>query len=771
MALRTVSPGDAAHGLFSKLRAIRRLLLRYPFLPARSDWLAAHMIHNLRPDDPYGVGRFHFLKRLGQGGFGTVFVAHDHARPADLVAVKVLSAHWSEEAMVAFKARFVKEVAAIKKLQSRFVPKFIDAGPSDNPPWLATELIHGLSLRELVLPGEGLPEPFLWLIGTDIVSALKAIWASDMVHRDITPLNVVLDAKGPWVVDFGLVRHVLLPRLTSSRQMPGVANPEYAPPEQVYFPLASVPNPAAAEIYMLGGTMLFAATGHPPHAVRKDKREETVNLDGLRGPLFDVIRPCLYASPDARPALSELAHAFAARDPLQAFDALIPGPIAARLAGFERELAELARTCEEIRAGGGRPRIGAPSRRAQRLRSAEAAEAAEVTEPETAPEGMLAGAGAAGPGLPAPGGRTLRMTGSAWAEPAERRVPVPRIGGDVHFQQKSLRRRGSSGNIRWMRQFGAWVSSSVTLMPDCVIAADIDGTIACLDLQDGEVLWWKKIGPVRSSAVPLPSGLHSNARQVCVGDDDGRVYAIDVETGSQKLLIQADGAIQGSPVVRAERVYAVSDDGVLHVCYLETMKPEVLYRANRVGLGPPIAFRDLIVMGDTAGQLLAVSAATGQLEWTVPTAGRVVGLPLPLERTIYASGTDGILRSVTEEGHEQGTAKLTAAVHVAPAHDNGVLYVGSCDGFVQSFTVTQHGPAPFTAGQRYQVGDEIRGLTVVGGRVYVAAGDTVRFLSASGPSAPIFQMECVIAAAPSVSADGLLYLAGLGGRICCASMS
>lgn len=734
------------------------------------------MIESCKPSDSYGIGPFHFLGRLGHGGFGTVYLAHRHDKPDALVAVKVLSPDRTgpDAAIGDFAARFAREVSAIRLVTSAYVPGFVDAGPHENPPWLATELVRGLSLRSLVQRDEGWPEQLAWSIGAEIVAALKAIWSVGLYHRDLTPANTLLGRQGLKVVDFGLARYAGLPHTTSSRRLP-LGNQDYAPPEQLQHPLAEVTHPKAADIYMLGGTLLFAATGHPPHFPDDSARHGFLNLERLPGDLFEVIRPCLYLDPTARPSLETLEAAFGSRHrPTADLAGLLPPSSLSRLADFERDLEKLASACDGLgRGAGSGKQYAATPRRPHRQQSSYEAEPDTQPEKGTSPLPDPAWAEPfARPARPASGTLPLEVPTSPGPDPG--RFQRPRLLGTglARPPRDSTRRNSSAANIRWTQQFGAWVSASVTLVGESVIAADVEGTLACLRAQDGEPIWEIPVGaPVRSSALVLHPHRSGVGTRVCVGDDDGGVHAVDVATRHQKVLFRADGAIQGSPVLLGNRVYAVSDDGIVHAYDLDESIHSEFYRADRVSLGPPVTAGALLVMGDSAGQIFAVSTMTGQPAWSVQTAGRLLGLPHSVSDTIYAAATDGLLRAISTHGVRRTLLRLGAPVHVAPVHDDDLLYIGSCDGAVHAFQLPTEAGAEVTPLWQRSAGDEIRGLTAAGGRLFVSSGDAVRTFNASGQPGPAFQMEGLTAAEPAVSDAGLLYVAGLGGRICCASLS
>src|ERR1041385_3841184 len=114
------------------------------------------MVEPCHDDDPRQIGRYIPLGRLGSGGFGTVYLARERDRRSELAAVKVIHRHFSSAPSFGF--RFNREIAAIKRVDSEYIPQLLDEGPGDQPPWLATELIPGLSLDRVVRRCGPLPE-------------------------------------------------------------------------------------------------------------------------------------------------------------------------------------------------------------------------------------------------------------------------------------------------------------------------------------------------------------------------------------------------------------------------------------------------------------------------------------------------------------------------------------------------------------------------------------------------------------------------------------
>ena len=116
--------------------------------------------------------------------------------------------------------RFTREIEAIQRVESPYVPAFIGGGigHAGGSPWLAIELVPGLSLQEVIEGREPLTEETVWHIGQGIVAALQAIADAGVVHRDLKPGNVLLTVDGPKIIDFGLVHLAELPQSQRSHE-------------------------------------------------------------------------------------------------------------------------------------------------------------------------------------------------------------------------------------------------------------------------------------------------------------------------------------------------------------------------------------------------------------------------------------------------------------------------------------------------------------------------------------------------------------------------
>jgi len=257
----------------------------------------------LRRWDPERIGPYAVLGRLGSGSMGQVYLGRSAA--GRLVAVKTIRVELAEEA--GFRTRFAQEVAAARKVSGVFTASVVEADPEADLPWLATAYVPAPSLARLVLACGPLPVTTVRWLAAGCAEALASIHGTGLVHRDLKPSNVLVAPDGPRVIDFGVARAAERMGRTTARG--AVGTPAYMAPEQARDTReASV----ASDVYSLGATLLFAATGHPPYSgasvmdVLARLATEEPDLSGLPGELTEVITACLHRVPRQRPTSSAM---------------------------------------------------------------------------------------------------------------------------------------------------------------------------------------------------------------------------------------------------------------------------------------------------------------------------------------------------------------------------------------------------------------------------------------------------------------------------------
>ena len=198
------------------------------------------------------TGNFMLERELGQGGMGGVYLGRDKMldRP---VAVKVMLPEYGKDPE--FVSKFKKEAQAVAKLLHPNIAQVYSYGICNEMPYIAMELVTGTNLEKMIEHNKGTTEVQRVIkIVQQIAQALQC--ASDMgiIHGDVKPENILLDANGnAKLVDFGLAA-----MQKDTNEIWGT--PYYISPEKV----KKEPVDFRADMYSLGGTLYHALTGVPP---------------------------------------------------------------------------------------------------------------------------------------------------------------------------------------------------------------------------------------------------------------------------------------------------------------------------------------------------------------------------------------------------------------------------------------------------------------------------------------------------------------------------
>ncbi|MFM9696903.1 protein kinase domain-containing protein [Streptomyces europaeiscabiei] len=252
--------------------------------------------------DPGRVGPFELMGRLGSGGMGSVYLAR-RTGGGLLVALKTIRADLSAEP--GYRERFAREIEIARAVRSVHTAQLVDFDAEADVPWLATELVHGPNLADVLAAHGRLPDGSVRVLAASLAEALTAIHAAGIVHRDVKPSNIILAETGPRLVDFGVARPVGQVGLTSTGQF--VGSVVYASPEQL---LAQRVGPQS-DMFSLGvvlaeasGEAVLSAQGTPLAADSVDGR--TPALSSLPPDVGAIVRRCLGRDPDVRPSPAEI---------------------------------------------------------------------------------------------------------------------------------------------------------------------------------------------------------------------------------------------------------------------------------------------------------------------------------------------------------------------------------------------------------------------------------------------------------------------------------
>ncbi|HUS67496.1 MAG TPA: serine/threonine-protein kinase [Kofleriaceae bacterium] len=287
--------------------------------------------------EPRRLGPYRIERRLGAGGMAEVFLAHRKgegplATVVQPVALKRLRPEATRTADDA--ERLIEEARILARLSHPNIVKMLDAGLDDSGDvFLALELVEGSTLARVLdhasRAGRPLGRALAVEIGAQVASALGHAHPAGLVHRDVTPHNLLIDATGlVKLTDFGIARAA-----DRSRTRTGLIRGKvlYVTPEQ----LRGAPYDERVDLYALGVVLHEAVVGRPPfegdtdaeivYRVLEGKRTDPGRLRDTAGDaLAGLIERLLAPDADDRPASADavLAELAPLRDEKAARDAL-----------------------------------------------------------------------------------------------------------------------------------------------------------------------------------------------------------------------------------------------------------------------------------------------------------------------------------------------------------------------------------------------------------------------------------------------------------------
>jgi len=289
---------------------------------------------------PERVGAFQIEGELGRGGMGVVYRAR-HPELERAVALKVVS---SGRATPEERARFKREARLAARLRHPGIVGVHDVGEEVGSPWIAMDLIDGPALDDRVRREGPLSPSRAGRVGVELAEALAYAHAQGVLHRDLKPGNVLLDADGRAVLtDFGLAKDTGAGDEGLTRSGLALGTPAYMPPEQA----SGEPLDHRADVYGLGATLYELLTGAPPFAgesaravltavLHEDPPRPRARRPELPADLETIVLRCLEKEPAFR-----YPTARAVADDLRRF--LADEPIAARRPGPTERLRKWAR--------------------------------------------------------------------------------------------------------------------------------------------------------------------------------------------------------------------------------------------------------------------------------------------------------------------------------------------------------------------------------------------------------------------------------------------
>ena len=226
------------------------------------------------------AGRYQIISHLGDGGFGTTFIAYDTQLPGNPpCVVKQLKPQTSEQFTLQTARRlFDTEAQVLYQLGTHEqIPRLLAYFEENQEFYLVQDLIKGSDLCQELLPGKQLKEEQVICLLQDILEILEFVHQQKVIHRDVNPRNLLrreLDRKLV-LIDFGAVKQIATQIVNPSRKTivtVAIGTPGYVPSEQAHG------NPKlSSDVYAVGIIGIQALTGLLPEQLPKDPETDEIN--------------------------------------------------------------------------------------------------------------------------------------------------------------------------------------------------------------------------------------------------------------------------------------------------------------------------------------------------------------------------------------------------------------------------------------------------------------------------------------------------------------
>lgn len=606
--------------------------------------------------------RYEIEGPLGQGGMAHVYAAYDRHLERG-VALKVLRPHLTETDA----ERFRREIRALARLSHPGIVTILDLG-TDDVVYFAMERITGGPFTDLG-PWEDdaeSAERFLRAAIT-VAETLGYVHELGMVHRDLTPRNVLLTDRGaPKVMDFGLVQ------LTESdgeltRTGATLGTPQYMAPEQA----TGATTGAATDLYALGAVLHRTLTGEAAFDADNDQAVLYQHVYGDVASAQDV-------NPLVPPGLARLVAALLAKDPADrpasgyaVADALrdVAADVAARAAahpaggaaatgvhpaGPTGPDAPAVRWRTHLRAG---PQGAAGlTARDGRLLVATRGDAVVVLDryrgspvatlalPDEAAAPALATAKAV-----VVASRDGTVSTFAWPDGAHLHrdaeagaVGIAAVGDDVLVARDvgALERRAPDGTLRWRAALDAPAAVPPLVHGGAALVADADGALLSVDLADGRERFRAHLG-----AVPAPFAASGGV--VVLQERGGELHGFVLAAHDVAWSFGLDAAVYGPPAVWAGRVYQAGWSGALHCLSLRTGDELWVRPLPGAVTGAPVVARGRVWVATETGEVAGFDARDGRPVGRASVAAAPIqASPLPLDDQVIVAATDGTVAAL-----------------------------------------------------------------------------------------------------------------------------
>ena len=246
--------------------------------------------------NPIQIGRtfsrYHILRKIGEGGMGEVFLAHDTTLDRN-VALKFLPEESQDDVLA--KGRFLSEAKAAAAIDHPYICKVYEAGECDGIAFISMEYVEGRTLVNGIEKSQSQPLAEILRVACEIAEALTKAHERGVIHRDLKPQNIIVTEEGHIkVMDFGLAKRVQpqgsgsLPTVDREDTLQGlvVGTVGYMSPEQV----RGIRLDTRSDLFSLGVVLYEMLTG--VHPFRRGTPIATLIAIGTEKPApIDDLRP------------------------------------------------------------------------------------------------------------------------------------------------------------------------------------------------------------------------------------------------------------------------------------------------------------------------------------------------------------------------------------------------------------------------------------------------------------------------------------------------